>query len=92
MCLRLELFKLLSKKFIRNIFFFFQIVDLKYFVIFFLFALLLEFAQNFPFFPNKNCQIKINRNKKEHVNWEGGLIQLFNAKISPNYVTFTFKK
>jgi len=65
MCLKLELLKLLIKKFVSIIFFSFQIDDFKYFAIFLLFTLLLEFAQFFPFFPNKNYQMKKIRNKKK---------------------------
>ncbi len=101
MCLRLELLKLLIKNFVSIIFFSFQIDDFKYFAIFLLFTLLLEFAQFFPFFPNKNYQIKKKLKQKKMLlggggggggGAEEGLIQLFNAKISPNYVSFTFTK
>jgi hypothetical protein len=30
--------------------------------------------------------------KIKHVGWKGGLIKLFNAKFSPNYVFFTSTK
>jgi hypothetical protein len=40
-------------------------------------------------FPKKNCQVIKIQSQKKHVNWVGGLIRLFNVKISPNYVTST---
>jgi hypothetical protein len=47
----------------------------------------------FYFFPSKNCQVKKIQNKKNMLVGGGGdLIQLFNVKISPNYVVFTFTK
>jgi hypothetical protein len=40
------------------------------------------------FFPNDNYQVKNIQNEKKH----GGFNPTINAKISPNYVVFTFIK
>jgi hypothetical protein len=53
------------------------------------FVILLEFTLFSQKFPKKNHQVaKFSIDK----NVEGGVIQLFNAKISPNYVAFIFTK
>jgi hypothetical protein len=48
----------------------------------------------FHFFPTRIAKLKKMKNKKKNMFISGGegLIQLFNARISPNYVAFTFTK
>jgi len=82
MCLRLELitFKFL---FIKSNICFFKFVC-QFFGKFLLFTFSFEFAQFFKFFPTKIAKLRKFETKK-HVGWgEGGLIQLFKPKISPN--------
>ncbi len=82
MCLRLELitFKLLSIK--SNIFF--SNLYANFLASFLLFTISFEFAQFFSFSPTKIVKLRKFETKK-HVGWgEGGLIQLFKPKISPN--------
>jgi hypothetical protein len=76
-----------------NISFFFQFFSFKILVYF---SFYLHFPLNFTIFlkkiPNKNFQVKKIQTQKKTC-WLGGgrgLIQLFNAKISRNSVTFTF--
>jgi len=39
---------------------------------FFLFTSSFEFSLFFPFFSNKNCQVRKISNQKKHVGWGGG--------------------
>jgi hypothetical protein len=43
-----------------------------FWAMFLLFTFFLEFALFFVFYPNNNCQVKKNRNKKNVGRWDGG--------------------
>jgi len=75
-----------------EVLFFFQICDLKILAIFLVFIFFLDFFHFFHFFQQK-LQSEENSKPKKKCWWGGGgLIQLFNAKISPNYVVFIYIK
>ncbi len=77
MCLRLELLELLKKNYSLIVTFFFQICDANFLASFLLFTFSLEFSLFFSFFSLQEFLSLKNLG-------EGGLIQLFNPKISPN--------
>jgi len=94
MCLMLELFEFMLKFYSLGVTFFLQIqCDFKFLASFLLFTFSFEFAHFFYiFFPTKNSKLGKFERKKNMLIGDGGLIQLFNAKFSPNYVTFISPK
>jgi hypothetical protein len=65
----------------------------KYFAIFLLFTFLKKTFTIFSiFFPKKIDKLKKFETKTHVGQWGGGLIQLFNATISPNNVPFIYTR